>query len=226
MIQATQIFKTFPETWIPRRKTPTAVLKGFDFEAKPGEITGLVGVNGCGKSTFFRIIAGHESIQGGEISVMGLNPQIKSQAVRLHGKIGLLPENSGLSMFETGKDHLYLFGHMMGLSRADVLSTMKTLDRQIGLFSYWHQPASGYSKGQMAKISVARMTLMPDAEVLIFDEPTNGLDFDTAEAVRDLIRSQAGQGRTVLIASHILPDLITLCTRVCGLKEGVRMPDA
>lgn len=217
MIKASNIVKTF-ERGFWRFKTFTPVLKGFDFEARPGEVTGLLGPNGAGKTTFFRIVCGLETITDGSIEVNGFDPSLNPIALR--GLIALLPEDPGVARHQSGRDHLFVFGAMMGLSRAEIAAAMNAADDILHMSSYWSRDFSTYSRGQKARIALARMKMMPSAQVFIFDEPSNGLDFEAVTRLHGFIRSLADDGKTILVASHILSDLRHLCDRLVGIDDG------
>lgn len=217
MIRAEQINKTFVlgPFWKRRR---VEVLRGFDFHAEPGKITGLLGPNGAGKTTFFRGIAGLEKFDSGTLEVDGVDPGKSPKVVR--GRVALLPEEPGISQHDTGRQHLQLFGSLCGLSLSQIRVRMEQIDTHLLISSYWDRPFSTYSRGQKARISIARVRLLQDPSVLIFDEPSNGLDFEAVGRLHGFIRELANEGRTVLVASHILRDLRALCDRLVGLHEG------
>lgn len=194
------------------------VLRGFDFKAHPGEVVGVLGPNGAGKTTFFRVLCGLERIQLGNVQINGVDPQINPQNMR--GKIALLPENAGLSPTDIGVDHLHIFGLMMGLKPADIRQRLNGADEHLQLQSFWKRPFSSYSRGQKARIALARLNLMPEANVYIFDEPSNGLDFEAVSRVHKFIRNLARDGNTVLLASHIISDLRHVCDRLTGIVDG------
>ena len=217
MIVAQDIHKTFVSGfWFWKQETP--VLRGLNFEAHPGQVTGLLGPNGAGKTTFFRILAGLEKPSSGHIIVDGLNPWLDPQSMR--GRIALLPEEAGVEGGTTGYDHLWVFGAMMGLDKPSILAALKQADSDLKLNSFWTRPFSTYSRGQKARISLARLSMMPEASVFIFDEPSNGLDFESVARLHTFIRRLASEGKTVIVASHILSDLRHLCDRLVGIDEG------
>ena len=217
MIRAHGLHKTFKTGfWIWRREV--SVLRGFDFEARPGEVTGVLGPNGAGKTTFFRILCGLEKPCSGEIEVDGINPWRQPEQMR--GRIALLPEDPGVSQNMAGYRHLWLFGAMMGMDDAQIRTALSQADDILYLSAFWARPFSSYSRGQKARIALARMRLMPDASVLIFDEPSNGLDFEAVSRLHLFIRNLADEGKTILVASHILADLRHLCDRLVGISGG------
>lgn len=217
MIEIQSLQKTYVHGFGPWRKT-TPVLRGFDFQAHPGQVTGVLGPNGAGKTTLFRIIAGLEKPSGGSVLINGLNPWENPVAMR--GRITLLPEEPGVSWQDTGQGHLYEFGIMMGLSPARLKHALASADDTLKLSSFWTRGFRTYSRGQKARVALARMLLMPEATVMIFDEPSNGLDFESVSRLHQFIRQQAREGRTILVASHILSDLKHLCDRLVGLSDG------
>lgn len=221
MIKATGLVKTYSRGHLWWRKQ-VPVLKGFDFQALPGQVTGLLGPNGAGKTTFFRILCGLEEITGGSIEVNGLDPSAHPDQMR--GKIALLPEEPGVAAEIPGHRHLWLFGVMMGLGKDSIERAMVQADENLHLSSYWHRPFNTYSRGQKARIALARMRMMPQASVLIFDEPSNGLDFEAVSRLHLFIRELAREGKTILVASHILSDLRHLCDKMVGLHNGLTAP--
>jgi len=199
-------------------KTRVPVLRGFDFEARPGEVTGVLGPNGAGKTTFFRVLCGLEKPTAGTVMVDGWVPS--ADPLRMRGRIALLPEEAGVDREMSGRHHLWIFGAMMGLDRAELMAGLARCDELLGLSPFWTRRFGGYSRGQKARIALARMSLMPEASVFIFDEPSNGLDFEAVARLHAFIRLLANQGKTVLVASHILSDLCHLCDRLVGIDEG------
>ena len=217
MILAQQITKTFL-SGPPWRRTRVPVLQGFDFQAEPGKITGLLGPNGAGKTTFFRGIAGLEKFDSGTLVVDGVDPGRSPQVVR--GRVALLPEEPGINQHDTGRQHLQLFGSLCGLTFAQIRDRLEQIENHLQIANYWDRPFSTYSRGQKARISIARVRLLQNPSVLIFDEPSNGLDFEAVGRLHGFIRELANEGRTVLVASHILRDLRALCDHLVGLQDG------
>jgi len=218
MIFAQGVTKSFRQGFLGR-KPPEQVLRGFDFQAEPGQITGLLGRNGAGKTTFFRCLTGVERIDGGQLLINGVDP---GENPRLAGaSISLLPEDPGVEPHVSGRHHLELFGTMTGMTLRRVRQRLEEVDHHLEMRSFWEKPFRHYSRGQKARIALARMRLNDQAQVLIFDEPSNGLDFEATARLHQYIRAMAAEGCTVLVSSHILNDLRVLCDRLVGLIDGV-----
>lgn len=217
MIQISNLEKTFTRGFGPWKRQ-IRVLRGFDFTARPGQVTGILGPNGAGKTTLFRIIAGLEKPTSGVVSINGIDPWESPGEIR--GEIALLPEEPGVPPMETGQSHLYEFGIMMGMTPSQIRAALERADESLVFSSFWTRGFKTYSRGQKARIALARMLLMPEASVMIFDEPSNGLDFESVSRLHRFIRSQAEQGKIILVTSHILADLRHLCDRLVGIKDG------
>ena len=218
VIAVHKIVKTFRPRFL--EFTPVVpVLKDFSMTAHPGQVTGLVGANGAGKTTLFRILVGLEPIDSGAVRIDGLDSQAHPEAVR--GKIALLPEKPALGTAR-GLDVLQRFGILQGLSSAEIRRRLEFITRELDLGEFIKRPASTCSRGQAVRLSLARLHLM-DASTFIFDEPTVGLDFESAARVRGWIRSLAKEGHTVLLTSHLMSDLQGLCDAMVGLRDGVEV---
>lgn len=217
MIEALGLYKTFKTGlfgWGPK----IDVLKGFDFNAYPGQVTGILGPNGSGKTTFFRGVAGLESFNQGSLLVDGLDPVANPKVTR--GKVALLPEDPGVYSHDTGLEHLTLFGIMSGLDKVQNKKRLEESDEMLGLSSFWTRDFRTYSRGQKSRIALARLHFFPNANILIFDEPSNGLDFESVTRLHRFIRQKAREGKTILVASHIVNDLKNLCDRIVGIQDG------
>lgn len=216
MVVFNNVVKTYPGSWWGQRK-PKEVLKGVSFEAEAGKITGIIGANGAGKTTTFRILSGLEPWDSGEVIVNGVSARNAPQWVREH--VGILLEKHGYHKIP-GQLILEETGLCMGLSRAQAKLRAKELTEQLDMAGFIDNMADKYSRGQLGRLGIARMMVAP-ASVLIFDEPTVGLDFASADRVRKFIRNCARNGHTVLLATHLLGDIKVLCDQLVGLDQGV-----
>ncbi len=214
------IKKQFNISWHPFSKKKT-VLEKVNMAFAPGKITGLIGANGTGKTTLFRIIAGILDFDEGEVFIM--NEALRGNGRLAHKNVAFLNEKPSLPPEMSGKDILIEYGAMCGWSGEETLDKAKGLIKKMEIESFWDQDSNGYSRGQAVKIALAR-TLMLDKKCLILDEPTVGLDFKTASVVRKIICEEAEKGKTVVLASHVINDLKEMCHKFEGLENGKNVP--
>lgn len=201
-IRATALTKRFPRG--------TAVDE-VSLEVKRGEVYGFVGLNGAGKTTFMRMLVGLARPTSGSFSVLG-SRTLSNEILR---RVGTMIEGPTFYPGMTGRQNLVLVAKYAGLRRESVevaLETVELLDRADDVFRT-------YSLGMKQRLGLAA-ALLGEPELLILDEPTNGLDPAGISAMRDLIRTQARQGRSVLLSSHLLSEIAQVCDRVAVLHQG------
>ncbi|MDX1511597.1 MAG: ABC transporter ATP-binding protein [Nitriliruptorales bacterium] len=190
----------------------TRALDGLDLEVETGEVHGFLGPNGAGKTTTLRILLGLLRADGGTASLLGGDPW--SDATELHGRLAYVPGDVNLWPNLTGGEIIDLFGRLRGShderKRAELLERFD-LDPT--------KKARTYSKGNRQKV-VLIAALTSNVELLLLDEPTSGLDPLMEEEFRRCIREESGNGRTVLLASHILAEVEALCERVTIIRDG------
>lgn len=190
-------------------------LDGLSLDVRRGEVFGLLGPNGSGKTTTFKILLGLLRPDGGEARVLGRRPG--SLAARR--ATGYLPEESALLPFLSARETLHLLGALAGLSRGDSRKRAGELLDRLGLSHAASRRVHGFSKGMQRRLGVASV-LMADPEVLILDEPTSGLDPLGARDMKDLIAELRAKGKAVLISSHLLGELENICDRAAFLHRG------
>lgn len=214
------LHKTFPaeKQWFKTLHPPKMVFDGFDLEAREGEIVGVIGPNGSGKSTLFKLISGLETYDSGMIHFMGKKPHEHIDFIRQ--SVFLFQEKMGLGPLERGREHLYTFGLMRGLTLPHIENTLKKANDVLDFMPYWTRPSKTYSKGQTVRVALARMYLMEKPKLLMFDEPTNGLDFESSTRLIKLLQQLAQEKHIILIASHIIYDLKRIATRLVGISQG------
>jgi len=187
-------------------------LDGLDLEITAGEIHGLLGPNGAGKTTTIRILLGLLRADAGSVSLLGGDPW--SDATELHRRLAYVPGDVSLWPGLTGGEVIDLLGRLRGgLDERRRSETLERFDLDPT------KKARTYSKGNRQKVALIA-ALCSDVELLILDEPTAGLDPLMEAQFRDAIESDRQQGRTVLLASHILAEVEALCDRVSIIRKG------
>jgi len=188
------------------------VLHDVSFDLKPGHIVGLVGPNGAGKSTLMKTMLGLFNYDSGSIKIAGetVTPQ-KHESL---SKVGALIEYPGIYPFLTGWDHLQLFA-----DGDHQLIHIQKIISQLNMDSFIKRKAKGYSLGMKQKLGIA-LALVNFPELVILDEPMNGLDPEATKELRDLIISESQHGTTFLISSHILSELQRLAQDLLIIDEG------
>lgn len=179
---------------------------GVSFAARDGEITGLLGSNGAGKTTTLRMIAGVLQPDSGMVHISGGR-----------GALGALLDHAGLYGRLTARENIAYFAHLRGLSGVDG-SVDRVLGR-IGLRAIADRPAAGLSQGERMKVALGR-ALVHSPQNILLDEPTNGLDIPTVRSFRDLLRSMRDAGCSIILSSHVLEDIRTLCDRIVVISHG------
>ena len=212
MIDATNLMKTFSSG---RKKVEA--LKGVSFTANRGEVFGLLGPNGAGKTTTLRILSTMISPTEGTAIVDGHDIRKDPAAVRR--SIGFLSTETGLYDRLTPEDTCRFFGQLAGVPEADIRKRMDVLFDRLELNRDRKRLAGDFSTGMKQKLSIAR-SLIHDPSVIIFDEPTNGLDVLTAKTVTDFLKEMKSQGKTVIISTHILSVVEKLCDRFAIIDLG------
>jgi ABC-2 type transport system ATP-binding protein len=201
---------------LTRRFGALTAIEDLTFHLERGEVVGFLGPNGAGKTTTLRILAGYLPASSGRAEVAGLDVLRRSLDVRK--RIGYLPESVPLYREHRVEEMLVFQGRLHGLGRAerrrripDVLARVGILDRRRSLIGQ-------LSRGQRQRVGIA-MALLPEPEVLLLDEPTSGLDPLQRIEMRSLLGELARE-HTVLLSSHILPEIEAVCPRVIILSRG------
>jgi ABC-2 type transport system ATP-binding protein len=199
-----------------KRYTGHTAVADVSFSVARGEIVGLLGPNGAGKSTIMRIMSCYLPATSGSVRVGGHDVFTESNEVRR--RIGYMPENNPLHRDMRVREYLRFRASLKGLSRSRCRERLDVVLPQCGLTDVHRRLIGHLSKGYQQRVGLAD-ALIHDPELIILDEPTIGLDPNQIRAVRQLIKD-LGQKHTVLISSHILPEIEMTCSRVLILHEG------
>ena len=212
VVQTVGLTKVFRDFWLREKVTAVADL---DLGIRPREVFGLLGPNGSGKSTTLKMVLGLLFPTRGQIAVFGRRPT----DVAIKRRIGFLPEESYLYPFLDSYETLDFYGRLYHQPRRERRRRTGMLLDMVGLSGVAYRRVGEYSKGMQRRIGLAQ-ALINDPDLLILDEPTSGMDPIGTRQFKDLIRTLAARGKTVILSSHLLADVEDVCDRVCILYGG------
>ncbi len=199
------------------KKNMKVAVDHVSFCAKEGEIFGLLGPNGAGKTTTLRCIATLLKPTQGEIKVQEFDTVQDGEIVR--SKIAFLTNEIKLDPQFTPKYLFNFFGELRGMEQEVIESRREELFSYFGINEFQDKKIDELSTGMKQKASIA-VSLVHDPDIVIFDEPTNGLDIITARAVTDYLRVLKEQGKIVIVSTHIMPEAQKLCDRMAMIIDG------
>ena len=205
MIKCKNVYKSFSE------KT---VLSGIDFEISDGEIFGLLGPSGAGKTTLIKILTGQLEIDRGKVVV--LDKDVSKLTGEDNKNIGIMMDQFGVYERLSCYDNLKVFADIFGIRKNKIMETLE----MVGLKDDAKTSASNLSKGMRARLCLARV-LMHSPKLIFLDEPTSGLDPQTMRQIHKLILDKKKQGCTIFLATHNMEEAASLCDNVALLNEGV-----
>jgi sodium transport system ATP-binding protein len=214
MIEASNLSKRFGTIQAAR---------DISFLARDGEITGILGANGAGKSTCLRMLYGVLTPDSGRACIDGIDIRGETSKARAH--LGVLPHAAGLYGNLTARENIHYFGSLQGMGGDRLVSRTAELSRVLGMESFIERRAKGFSQGQRIKVALAR-ALVHDPGNIVLDEPTNGLDVMAIRNLRDMLLTLKAQGRCVLFSSHVMQEVAALCDRVVIIGHGKVLADA
>lgn len=191
-------------------------VRGVSFEVAQGEIIGLLGPNGAGKSTTLRILTGFLPATSGQVTVCGID--VAADPAEVKTRLGYMPENNPLPEDMRVGEYLHLRGRLKGLTRRKLAPRLDEVVHLCDLGRVRDRIIGKLSKGYRQRVGIAD-AILAEPPLIIMDEPTIGLDPHQILAVRDLIGSLRGR-MTVLISSHILPEIEATCDRVLIVNQG------
>lgn len=197
--------------------------QSVSFTARDGEITGLLGANGAGKSTCLRMLYGVLTPDEGRACVDGIDIRGETSKARAH--LGVLPHAAGLYNNLTARENVAYFGALHGMPRAQLKARTQELSRALGMDEFLERRVKGFSQGQRIKVALAR-ALVHDPGNVVLDEPTNGLDVMAIRNLREILLDLKRQGRCVLFSSHVMQEVAALCDRAVIIGHGRVLADA
>jgi ABC-2 type transport system ATP-binding protein len=200
-----------------KRFGPALALDGMSFTVQPGQVTGFVGPNGAGKSTTMRVILGLDAPDEGSALIDG---QPYATIRRPMSRIGSLLDAGALQPSRTARNHLLWLAHSQGLTAQRVDEVVE----QAGLGSVARRRAGGYSLGMRQRLGIAA-AMLADPSAIMLDEPFNGMDPEGIIWMRGFLRSLAGQGRALLVSSHLMSELQDMADHLVIVGRGKVIAD-
>ena len=188
-------------------------VKGVSFEVAPGEILGFLGPNGAGTSTTIKILTGQLTPEAGNARVLGVD--VRADDPVMQAQIGVCFEEKNLYDTMSANENLRFFASLFGIKDVNT----DDLLRRVGLADRANDRVSKYSKGMRQRLMMAR-ALVNQPQILLLDEPTDGLDPVSAIAIRDLVREEAARGAAVLLTTHDMHEADSLSNRVAFINQG------
>ena len=192
-------------------------LGGVSFTARDGQITALLGPNGAGKTTLLRTLVGLLRRDHGTISVGGVDPEKDPMAVRRN--IGFLTDQFGLYERLTTREYLNYFGELNGMDSGALRTRIGEVSDLLGMDDILERQTKGFSQGQRIKVALAR-TLLHRPRHLLLDEPSRGLDVMSTRALRTALNALRADGCCVIMATHVMQEVIHLCEDVIVIAKG------
>jgi ABC-2 type transport system ATP-binding protein len=212
VIETRNLTKVYRDFW---GRPKVRALNALDLQVRRGEIFGLLGPNGSGKSTTIKLLLGLLFPTQGQALVFGK----EATDVAKNERVGYLPEESYLYRFLNAEETLDFYGRLFNMSTAVRQQRIEELIKLVGLQHARRRQLREYSKGMTRRIGLAQ-ALINDPELILLDEPTSGLDPIGTREMKDLILRLRDQGKTILMSSHLLPDVQDVCDRIAILHQG------
>ncbi len=212
IIETRNLSKVYRDFW---GRPKVQALNALDLQIQRGEIFGLLGPNGSGKTTTIKLLLGLLFPTEGDAFIFG-EPTTQ---VGKNERIGYLPEESYLYKFLNAEETLHFYGRLFKISSAERTKRVNRLIEEVGLSGARHRKLREYSKGMQRRIGLAQ-ALINDPELILLDEPTSGLDpIGTAE-IKEKIRALKAEGKTIVLSGHLLADMQDICDRIAILHRG------
>ena len=196
-------------------------VKGIDFDIKKGEIVGFLGPNGAGKSTTLKMMTTFLAPTAGSVRIAGMDIVKNPREVRK--RFGYLPESAPIYTDMTAYDYLKFVGSLRGLSGKELEKRVAQVAGKVGITDVIGQVNGTLSKGYRQRVCLAQ-ALIHNPEILVLDEPTVGLDPNQVVEIRSLIK-ELGKDRTVILSTHILPEVLVTCDRILIIHRGTIVAD-
>jgi len=213
IVQVAELRKTYQSGIFSKRRVEA--LKGVSLEVGAGEIFGLLGANGAGKTTLIKVLLGIIRSNGGTATVFGYPAGDRHSRAR----IGYLPESHRIPRHLTGYTALEYYGQLSNLPLAEIRRRQDPLLERVGLAGKGALPVKSYSKGMQQRIGLAQ-AMLHEPDLLILDEPTDGVDPKGRAEIREILFSLKEKGVTIFLNSHLLQEVELVCDRVAILREG------
>ncbi len=214
MISTTNLQKHFKDS---KGKVVKAV-DGVSLEAHPGQIFGLLGVNGAGKTTVLRMLSTILTPTEGSAKVAGFD--IVSEPDKVRASIGFMSTSTALYGRLTAKEMISYFGNLYGLYGSELKARLEFVTETLQLSEFQDRLCDKLSTGQKQRVSIAR-TILHDPPVLFFDEPTAGLDVVTSQTVIRFIEEAKSLGKTIVFSTHIMSEAERLCDHIAVIHDGI-----
>ncbi len=212
-ITAEALTKTYTD-FVNRNLSVTA-LSDVTISVARGEIFGLLGRNGAGKTTFIKILLGLVHPTSGRASILGKD----LSNARVRERVGFLPENHRFPNYLTGAQTMSLFGGLYAMSASRIRSRTQELLKLVGMEQWAAMKVRKYSKGMMQRLGLAQ-ALINNPDVIFLDEPTDGVDPVGRKEIRDVLKQLKAEGKTIFLNSHLLSEVEMISDRVAILDKG------
>ncbi|GAB6168678.1 ATP-binding cassette domain-containing protein [Clostridium carnis] len=203
---------------VTKKFKKTTVVDNLSFSVNEGEIVGLLGENGAGKTTTLRMISTMLQITDGDITVNDID--VKSNPEKVRKEIGILfGGDVGLYDRLSGRENIRYFANLYGMNNKEADERINILAKNFGMEEYINKPVGKYSRGMKQKISIAR-SIVHNPSVMLFDEPTTGLDVSAARIIQEFILQCKRENKVILFSSHSMKEVEKLCDRVVIINKG------
>ncbi len=207
LVSLTDVMKRFGET---------VAVDSATFSIDRGEVVGFLGPNGAGKTTTMRLLTQYLEPDGGSITIDGLS--LEDHPIELRRRIGYLPETNPLYRDMLAGEYISFMGRLRGMSRDEIRARTDDVVAETGIEAVYYRPINQLSKGYRQRVGLAQ-AILSEPEILILDEPTEGLDPNQRVEIRSLIRD-VGADRTVLLSTHVMQEVRKTCSRVVIINRG------